>query len=826
MNILRNLTIKDIKLNKKRTIGTLVGIILSCALITVVGASFYTLYNSVLQSEINNTGYYHLRIKDIDENEVEKIRNNKNVKEVITSVNIGYTDYNRGESYGYVGDVYSITKEDFDKLNYHIIEGEFPKNSNEILINRSYEYSNELKVGDTFDLVIGNSYEQKEFGKLVFNDANTIKMTVSGIIDRYGDLVTTGYSKDNYISYVVLNNPSNYKEDISSILGVSNYNTERSSIYDNYSINGEILRWEVFDFSDQVFSILLSFVGIVIFIIVVASVFSIRNSFAISTSQKYKLYGMLSSVGATKKQIRHMVLFEGFILGIIGITIGILVGEITIITLCILFNYLMDSVKLFNDAFNIVYKFSFVPIIISIIVSTVVIYLSVITSSIRAGRANIINNLKNSDDIKNKKFNVPKIINKLFGFGGVISYKYLKRSKKKYRVTVVSLTTCIFIFIVAFSFMGYLLQTIKEEYQGLGYNVYVNTELNVSEESQNKVRNMKNAYVVYSADFKNSENSDSLFSYRDYEHILNKKIIFELEDDKIIHMNFLLLNEYSLKKYAKDNNLDFEDIKDKIIIINESRDRAKEVELEMRRAFQKNTDYEVGDKFVFTNNLGEKIEYEVGGLVKNCPIGMFCSNGDEYVLTIVGSYEYISHKDLLELYGNYVYFDSDEPYDLVKSLKDLDSNLYIENLAEEESQVRMFILILNIIVYGFIIVVTLIGVSSVFNTINSNMELRSSDFATFKSIGMTKREFTNMINLEAIFYSFKSLMYGSILGVIGSFMVYKIIMKNYDFEYSIPFGSIFISIIFIFLIILIIMRYSVSKINKQNIIETIRDSNI
>ena len=83
-----------------------------------------------------------------------------------------------------------------------------------------------------------------------------------------------------------------------------------------------------------------------------------------------------------------------------------------------------------------------------------------------------------------------------------------------------------------------------------------------------------------------------------------------------------------------------------------------------------------------------------------------------------------------------------------------------------------------------------------------------------------------MINLEAIFYSLKSLLYGIVLGLIGSYVIFNLISDNYIFEYKAPIKSILIAIIFIVILILIIMRYSIKKINKQNIIETIRNSNI
>ena len=136
------------------------------------------------------------------------------------------------------------------------------------------------------------------------------------------------------------------------------------------------------------------------------------------------------------------------------------------------------------------------------------------------------------------------------------------------------------------------------------------------------------------------------------------------------------------------------------------------------------------------------------------------------------------------------------------------------------------ILVINIYLYGFITVITLIGVTNIFNTITSNMELRQKEFAMLKSIGMTRREFNNMINLETIFYSTKALIYGIIFGLIGTFAMYKAVAMKLDSGVYIPVIPIIISIIFVFILVFIIMRYSISKINKQNIIETIRKENI
>ena len=95
-----------------------------------------------------------------------------------------------------------------------------------------------------------------------------------------------------------------------------------------------------------------------------------------------------------------------------------------------------------------------------------------------------------------------------------------------------------------------------------------------------------------------------------------------------------------------------------------------------------------------------------------------------------------------------------------------------------------------------------------------------------KSVGMSSKEFNKMIRLESIMYGTKSLLIGIPLGILGSYGMYKAFAQGIDLGYTLPLPAIIISIIFVFIIVGITMKYSLNKINKQNIIETIRKDNI
>ena len=131
-----------------------------------------------------------------------------------------------------------------------------------------------------------------------------------------------------------------------------------------------------------------------------------------------------------------------------------------------------------------------------------------------------------------------------------------------------------------------------------------------------------------------------------------------------------------------------------------------------------------------------------------------------------------------------------------------------------------------IFLYGFIIVISLIGITNIFNTITTNMNLRKQEFAMLKSIGMTKKEFRKMINLDGVFIGAKSLLFGVTSGIGISYLIYRLMLESSNLPFKLPILAIIISIVVVHLLITALMKYSMNKINKENTIETIRNENI
>lgn len=848
MNILNKLTIKSLKLNKKRSLGTIIGIILSVALICAVSNMVSSFRETLIQNAINESGYWHIRLYNVSNDKLKRLKLNKDIDNIYTISEDGYAklDTIKNEYKPYLK-FYGMNKETFNNLEFKLIKGRFPKNDNEIIISEHLNKNGKanLKIDDEITVNVGdrvtleddyvlNDSNPFDKGNEIIKNPNTKKYRVVGIIKRPDvsfepmsapayTTITTSTNEDNFSVFISLKNPRD-KNSFVELLGARNYDEVVNMGINNprydYTLNNELLRWEALKFSDSTFSMLLSIAEVVIFIIIFTSIFCIRNSFAISTTEKMRMYGMLSSVGATKKQIKKSVLTEGFILGSIAIPIGIICGIIAVFVLLKIVNLFLGDF-LFNNIDGMVFKVSFIAIIISIILGFVTIYFSAISSAKKASKVSPIDNLRNTNDIKisSKKLKTPKLIKNVFKTGGVLAYKNLKRSKKKYRTTVVSLTVSIFVFISMFTFINEGFKQSGNYYQNYDYNYRITFNNNSSMDEINEIRNLDSvnaSYLVYYA--KPSILIDDISK-------INPKEPLECEYDKndkcikkYARLNIILLDDSTFKSYVKKVKGNYDYLKDKGILTDMYRfyDNKSKKEYEDRIYTYKSGDT-IDSKLLNDDNMSIDI-----GLVSNImPYGFenVYSNGGYIVL----NNKYFNN---IDYYGADLMIDSLDTEQLTNNILNIDSELNYYDMDEEAKAERSIVIVISIFLYGFIGVITLIGVTNIFNTITSNMELRQKEFAMLKSVGMTKKEFNHMINLETLFYSSKSLIYGSILGIIGSYFVHRAFAGRIDTQFVLPYKAILICILFVFIVVYMIMKYSMNKINKQNMIETIRKENI
>lgn len=172
---------------------------------------------------------------------------------------------------------------------------------------------------------------------------------------------------------------------------------------------------------------------------------------------------------------------------------------------------------------------------------------------------------------------------------------------------------------------------------------------------------------------------------------------------------------------------------------------------------------------------------------------------------------------------------SDNTDNIDKLTKELDKydNVNYTNVKESMKQANNMILVVKILMYGFIGLITLIGVTSVFNTISTSMALRKREFAVLRSIGLTRKGFNKILFFESLFFGLKSLIYAIPVSLGVTIIIHYALADMMSINsIVIPWKAIIISIVSVFVIVLLTMMYSTSKIKKHNIIEQIREENI
>ncbi len=860
MNLLNRLTLKNLMLNKKRTLVTIIGIILSTALITGVATLVSSFRSTIIEYEKQDSGDYHYVFYNVPIDDLKYIKNNRNVEDVYLNEDLGYSllDGSKNEDKPYLY-LKAYSKGSIEKLGIELKEGRLPENDNEVVIS-SHIKSNggvEYKIGDELDLKLGErisdgesldqgmALDEERSESFVLRNEKNYKIV--GIIER-PNFDIEPYTAPGYTVLTILNENDikgslnvyvRYKDvkkhlaTTAQIIGIDEQVLKRISdpsngmisesdteIFGNakyvFSENDSLIRWENLEFKEATRNVLYTVSAIVIVIIIVTSVFCIRNSFEISITEKTRQYGMLASVGATSKQIRKNVLYEGLILGLIGVPVGILSGLIAIFVLLKVISHILKSFL----GFEFIFTTNLSAIAISILLAGITIYLSARKSAKKASKISPIEAIRNTDDIKikAKKLRTPRIIKSLFGVGGDISYKNLKRNRKKYRTTVISIIVSVSIFIAMSAFIEYAFGTTSVYYKDYDYNLIVNgrtSEINqlleiakndtvkkysinrdlVAEVAGRELRNH------YTSEKKNADESLGMINSND-------------EKD---YANLVAVGKDEYMRFLSKNGLKYDDVKDKVIL----NDSAKTY-IDSKKAYSmyRIYDYKKGDH-ISASIDGKSTDLEIAAIVDSVPMGPYYSNG----MFIVSDEFFDKYKSKEDMSVS-LYMDSSNPNELEEIAKKSSACNYVENIEIIAKEQNAMWLVISIFLYGFIAVISLIGVTNIFNTITTNMELRQKEFANLKSIGMTKKEFNRMIRLESVLYGGKALVIGIPIGVGLSYLLFKAFGISYEMTYELPFKAIGISIVVVAILIWVVMRFSLKKINKQNIIETIRKDNI
>ena len=848
MSILNDLTIKNLKLNKKRTIVTIIGIILSTALMVGIGLLFSSFQDYMIRETISYNGKYEAEYGDVSLDKLNSI--DKKDFSYFYQKAIGFSKFDSANEYKPYLYISSVNKEYFNEL--HLISGRFAENDSELVISNHINTNGgaSYKIGDIITLKYGervvegvntlanNEYYEEE----TLNIVGEKTYTIVGIVERsnFEDYSASGYStftldmndKEGTADvYVMFNNKKKIikqSEDLAKKLGYDNaisYNSTLLALY------GESTYGNIMGSMIMMIIIMLSLVSIGCIVV-------IYNSFAISVMERKKEFGLLSSIGATKKQLSYTVFFEALIEGTIGIILGIGGAYIGIGTVILIINNLIGDILVLK--LNLVTNIMF--IIIPVIFMILVIFISALVPSRRAAKVSPIEAIRQNDDIKinKKKIKTGRLVNKLFGIEGEIALKNIKRNKKKYRVTIVSLFISIVLFISFSSYMNYTIDTASSVMGEVPYDYQISyfgddNDIDALDKISEIIKsNDVKEYVSYSASnlsiIGNYTYSDEYLDF--YKSAYGDDGIKALTNLKYQYISIYILDDISYNKYKELIGLD----KDSVILLNKFKG--------VSYGNNKRVNYDIpvinnGDINIKICNFDDNDEDVDTTKYCNKKIdNIFITNKS---FDLIEEFSYMSDFKLIvnkKLYDNisdsgthYTQFNiiSDNTDNIDKLTKELDKydNVNYTNVKESMKQANNMILVIKILMYGFIGLVTLIGVTSVFNTISTSMALRKREFAVLRSIGLTRKGFNKILFFESLFFGLKSLIYAIPVSLGVTIIIHYALADMMSINsIVIPWKAIIISIVSVFVIVLLTMMYSTSKIKKHNIIEQIREENI
>lgn len=877
MNIINRLTLRHIKHNKKRTIITIFGVIISTAMLTAVTVAIPSMKKMVVDSTIKEEGGWFYSFRDVPADKLTLVKEDPSVTSIAVTAEpvLVKSDILQTKEIPYI----QIEPQDSKAMLYQrpeLLEGRYPKNNSELLISR---YMNtmcgtKLKPGDTITVDVGkNAYEEKaanESGEeedngettfsepsIKFQKTGSKTYTIAGIAGRINNYdgysecfsAISGLAKEeqtacgNLTIYVTsANTGEQIYADAKRLAGMLGLTDE------NIDYHRSLLRFIGTSQNGTLMQTLYHFAAIMYIIIIIGSVSLIYNAFAISLTERSRYLGMLASVGATRLQKRQSVFFEGFIIGIIGIPLGVGSG---LLGMAITFYCVGPALaSLTSYASELRLYVTPASIFISACLAALTIFISACIPAFKASRLSPIDAIrkKEGEKLTRRRVKISRLTQKLFGFPGAVAMKNMKRNRRRYRATILSLVISIILFLSVSAFTGLATRSyayLQADDTAPNYDAYVmlggkeddeNFPLVKRELSQFKYVDKLTISGYYGnlfliadkyMDSRMPENRDDLQGYHD------------------VSVNIQSLDDSSLKELADKCGADYEALKDakkpsaivaKYCLYTSESEEHKRTLIPATSVKKGQTlplqPYEETDDDTNSSGIvkkGKEFPFTIAAFTEEYPLGGALPSGDNRLDLYVSedTFRALPFKDMADYSYNTFYMTATDGDKLVEELEQFERNYSIRfnSIIEERKMGERMILIVNVFSYGFITLITLICIANILNTTATSIALREREFAMLKSVGMSEGQFKKMIRFESLFYGVKALLYGLPVSIAIIVFMHHALRSSIEQPFYFPVVPMIIVIIALFLIVSVSMTYATSRLKGKSLVETLREEN-
>ncbi len=833
------------KENKKRTTLTIMGIALATILIFAIGTFLLSFKDSMLQNLLRIGGEYEFKINDINSTEVEKLINNAEVKS--NAILMGEAKEYKTKATGAEAWVYAGDKNYYEKIyTNEIIEGVKPAKENEIIVDTYTRNALKIKLGEEITLEDKNG--QEDIFKVV---GVTEPQGYFGGYNIYSYFDRSKLNSDsNYSVYINLNSKKDKQEIINKVLSDANIELEDYTKEDN----SQVLYLTGNGGNEHVSAGIMNIAIFVIAIIIICTITVIYNSFNISVIERTKYFGILKAVGTTPRQIKTIIYKEGYLMGLIALPIGCIIGFLSLKYGIKIF--IGNSIMMMEN-----FKVGFYPSIILITAAIVIvtIYISLLGPAHKAKKVSAVDAMRNKNDIKLGKIKKRKstIITKVFGIEGSIAYKNIRRTPFRFIVTVIALIISVVMFNVFYGFMDFAKQTVMQQFLYCEFDAQLNnidTSKSFSKEELNEIQAQNPKGTIYQYYLKNeSVKLPTEYINSEYE---KKTGYLDLSDNsrfQDIGYTDIRGNGYyiggtkelrQVEKYITEGRFDEEALKNGGIILV---DGTKITTEEGKREIVRRTTYKVGDTIKIpkvkveegTEILSEPSEEKIEEAIKNnqfyeLPIIAIADRepimgqyGDNKINLLIHEEAY--KKDMGEFDPNTIFFsfngDTKAREKAIEYFQDISntSNYKYMDIGDSLKEVEDLYKQVQFFVYCFIIVISIISIVNIFNTISTNLLLRKKEFSTLKAIGMTEKQLRRSVLLEGTLYGIIAAIVGGILSALLLALMIKTGGGVADVKYNFAAVPFILSIICAIGVTYISTLVPLRRLKNLTIVEGISD---
>ena len=882
MNVMRAFTLRSLKRNKKRTIVTIIGVTISVAMITATAVLMASFVSFFQRSTIADSGNWHAILKDMPAQNVQALAQDSSVDSVTISRTIGFSaipdSAEFSKQYLYLRE---YSAQGFNQMSIRLTDGRLPEKPGEVLISESILEGSKLDyaVGDNLTLTTGeiilpdnapvtnNDYLSDvydEDGNLVgspeFVPKGTAALTVVGVMSSpnfesgwsagygvLGFLDESSLSPDSRVDvYITVKHLSRrIYTDVDTL--VAQYGDGRT-----YSdINDDLLRYYGVVEWDNVYSFMQGFMLLIILIIVVASVSLIYNAFAMSVSERSRQLGLLASVGATRRQKRASVYFEGFFVGAFGIPLGIGAGIGGIAATLAAIQPLVESFTSLDVGVKMSLVVPLWAIGIAILFSVLTICISVYRPARRASKISPIDAIRQTHETRltRRAVKTNRLTRRIFGFEAEIALKNLKRSRKRYRATVVSLVISLVLFLTVSSYAdmtGSMSNAVMDGYNfdiAMRYSRLSDAQIEQLNEKISALEPVKsfayNTTLYGHAQLKKSDLS---------EYSWERTVQYEgmPEDEGVLDISLVGIDNESFAAFAAAAGVNPADYADneqpKAILINYGTDYDYVEGNNIKKSAGELLNLKAGDYLPFAagdygNNDKASLSIMIGAATDQRPMGVMSGSLSAATLVMPQSMwqaavSRFTDEQLRELEHNSMilrsaYMSADEDQRLMAQINELVQNLPLtgydiynmKDVARSQNNVSIF---LGVFVYGFIALISLICIANIINTVSTNIGLRRRELAMLRSVGMTPQGLNRMLRFESIFYGLKGLLWGLPISILIALLLSRMESNVFGMGFSLPWVSYIVAICAILVIVLASMAYSTHRIKRENIIDELK----